>query len=141
MSALEAQSLSLSVETSSKLRGWVKVSIKSLVFYPDFTSCDYSFTRDKVDHLKDVINREGCDRLSPNHFIPGDISEEAFDASLTCSNLSCEQIQNKADPLRLFFPEGTFVRCARGRNRVKALKELRKTDLWWTIQLHVGECI
>lgn len=121
--------------------GVVKVPSTSLVFYPNFAPADGSAHPKKVERLKRIFKKEGCDRENPNHQIPGDITQASLSAALSRSNLTRDSLHNRENPPTLFLPQGAFIRCIYGSSRVRALEELNPPDSWWTIELYVGKLL
>lgn len=133
---IERRSRTVVEETKAKFKGVWKISTSALVFFPDFTIAEQSLERDKVDRLKRVMRREGCDRENPNHMIVGDIDPTVLTAAL--GRLTGRE-DNGQTPRKLYLPPGQVVRCAYGRSRVRALEEINGADYWWTIQLYTGK--
>lgn len=136
---LEYRSKALKGERASKFKGYVKVPTCSLVFFPDCTPSDQNVSRKKVNHMKRIMKREGCDRLNPRHVIVGDIDAAALAAALGHCMPPLDKIPGASEPFMLHLPQGVFIRCAQGRSRVRALEEMRDVDRWWVIELYVGE--
>lgn len=131
--SLEAQSRQLNTEIASKFRGTAKISLECLLFDPE-----EELDRRKTDHLVRIFKQGGCDRLNPNHFIPGVISQDVLRASLEKSNLDAQGLQSPQPPT-LVLPPGTRVKCLQGRHRIEALRRLTHLATWWTIKLYVGK--
>ncbi|KAK7422450.1 hypothetical protein QQZ08_009502 [Neonectria magnoliae] len=50
------------------------------------------------------------------------------------SSLRPEDHRNK-EPSMLYLPPGTYIRCAKGRSRAKAVQDLGRLGRWWTVEL------
>ncbi|KAH6884966.1 hypothetical protein B0T10DRAFT_462662 [Thelonectria olida] len=119
-------------------QGTAKVSINALVFAPDDTPCDVNVDFDKVERLKRIFKLEGCDRLNPRNYIPGEISREVLQAAMIKSNVT-EADLNADEPRILYLPPCASIRCPHGRSRVKALEDSNdygRLARWWTIELY-----
>lgn len=138
MSELETRSRDLNSERSLAYKGIVKVSTRSLRFFPNFTSTREHVDRIKVDRLKHIMKQEGCNREIPERAIPGSITSALLVESLQRSSINLNQLKDKVQPAKMYLPEGTFIRCAYGKSRARALEELNEVEPWWTIELYVG---
>ncbi|EGY23465.1 uncharacterized protein VDAG_04903 [Verticillium dahliae VdLs.17] len=131
--SVDARSKRLSAEVSSKLKGTVMVSLDSLLVDPK-TCPDPK----NVGRLAKIFNSEGCDRMNPRHFIPGNVQEEVLQASLRYSGITLHDLRS-TERRHLRFPPGCHVECLHGKHRVAALRKT-KHEKWWTVELYVEIC-
>lgn len=89
-----------------------------------------------VGRLAKIFNSEGCDRMNPRHFIPGNVQEEVLQASLRYSGITLHDLRS-TERRHLRFPPGCHVECLHGKHRVAALRKT-KHEKWWTVELYVG---
>ncbi|KAI0423579.1 hypothetical protein F5Y09DRAFT_327003 [Xylaria sp. FL1042] len=129
--SLETRSKHLNAELSTKFCGNAKIALNQLAF-----DSDEEPDEKKTDHLQRVFKRVGCDRLNPNHFIPGNISEGVLEASLQQSNRNADDLRS-LEPPELRLPAGQHVQCLGGRHRVLALRKHNPSATWWPVKLYV----
>ncbi|CVL09332.1 uncharacterized protein FMAN_15496 [Fusarium mangiferae] len=106
-------------EKKRRYQGIVKTKIEDLVFAPDNSSCNGNIECKKVDKLKCMFEKEGCDRINPRNPILGEVSEEIFVTALRLSKLAPEDIQREE-------PTKSHQRCL----------GIRRLGNWWTIELY-----
>ncbi|KAI0525803.1 hypothetical protein F5B22DRAFT_633212 [Xylaria bambusicola] len=129
---LEARSRQLNAEILSKFQGTAKIASDCLFFDPEG-----EMNKEKTNRLVDIFKREGCDRLSDSHAIPGNITANLLSAALRHSNLSTADLRGSEPPV-LRLPKGTHVSCLHGKHRVEALRRSRHLSPWWTVKLYVA---
>lgn len=118
-------------ERRAKYLGTAKVKINQIVL-------PLEYDQDKVQGLRDLFYRQGCDRLSPRNHVVAVISKENLLATCYNSHINIEAlINNRSDSYdQLDFTIGQ-LECLQGQHRLRAGKEyLGPSDQWWTVDLY-----
>uniref|UniRef100_A0A093VIQ3 Uncharacterized protein n=1 Tax=Talaromyces marneffei PM1 TaxID=1077442 RepID=A0A093VIQ3_TALMA len=121
-------------ERRAKYLGTAKVKINQILL-------PLEYDQDKVQGLRDLFYRQGCDRLSPRNHVVAVISKENLLATCYNSHINIEAlINNRSDSYdQLDFPIGQ-LECLQGQHRLRAGKEyLGPSDQWWTVDLYADD--
>lgn len=120
-----------------RFAGTARAAIQSLDFIPGRET-----DPEGVRRLIKVFEREGCNRLIPDHFIPVFITSTDLKRALRASKLTPKDLKRpSADGSWCFLKVAMNQKLAGadGRRRCKAAVEhLEPYDHWWTVNLLIG---